>query len=666
MLDFEAGQREWLAREIEALTTGLTGVTPSDWAERHRYLPPQVTSLPGYYRYEVAPYLREIVDCLSVDSPVREVSIMKGAQIGATVGVLENGIGYFIDQVRTAAVMLVTADAELAKLRVDTNIIPMLQLSGLEHLITSSDPTNARKTGKTDKKIEWEGGGYLVPFGAQNANKLRSLSVQVLLDDEIDAWPDTVGKDGDPLSIVKRRTSGYETSRKIVDVSTPLIRGQSKIEERFRQGDQRYYFVCCLGCGHAQTLRWKRVDNGTGVVSGIVWDTEDGKIVPGSVRYLCENCGHEHFNDDKTRLLSPRHGAEWRPTAAATSPFHRSYHISALYSPVGMQTWEACARAWLEAWDTEHDRPKDLGKLQVFYNTVLGETFEIRGERVRFEAVSEHRRQDYRFGQIPNRFAAKHCGGPVLFLTCAVDVHKDNLAVAVFGWCRGRRAILVDYQRLEGVTERLDDDATWGRLRALIDEKRYTDEDGRSYGVIFTLVDSGYLTDQVYRFAAERDSGVAPAKGREFPAKNATMREFAPFTTPTGVRAYGVTVDIYKERWSAALRRGWDGFGVQPAGHFNAPVDATDKQLRELTAEVKREKRDKLTGRLLGFEWHRPSGSSNELWDLVVYNDAAHDLVGLEVAKEDLGLDVLDWPAVEELLEREKLFFTESNGDGSR
>src|SRR5690554_3217460 len=85
--------REWLAQQFAQLTTELELVTPSQWAEAKRYLPPSVTSLPGYFRFEVAPYLREIVDCLSVDSPIREVAVMKGAQVCMTTGVLENAIG---------------------------------------------------------------------------------------------------------------------------------------------------------------------------------------------------------------------------------------------------------------------------------------------------------------------------------------------------------------------------------------------------------------------------------------------------------------------------------------------------------------------------------------------------------------------------------------------
>lgn len=640
---FETEQREWLARQFEQLTTGFEGLLPSEWAERSRYLPPQATSLPGFYRFEVTPYLREIVDCMSVDSPIREVVFMKGAQIGATVGVLENAIGYFVAHVKTAPMMLVTADGELAKIRLESSIIPMLQFSGLSEHIRSSDENNARKTGKTDKKLEWEGGGYLLPQGAKNANKLRSIPIQILLRDEVDGWPDVVGKDGDPMKLSETRTAGYEGSRKIFDTSTPTIRGQSKIEKRFLLGDQRRYFVCCLSCGFPQVLRWRHTTD-DGELRGIVWETQNGRLVRESVRYLCRNCGHAHFNEDKVRLLSPENGAEWRATADPISPDVRSYHLSALYSPVGMQSWAGCVQKWLEAWDPEANKARDIPALQVFYNNVLGETFEIMGDRVAFEAVSEHRRSEFSFGEIPNRWAVEHCGGPILLLTCAVDVQKANLAVAVFGWARGRRAFLVDYQRFEGDTENTDDEATWGALRKLLEEKRYVADDGKVYGISLTLVDSGYLTDTVYRFCLEYVAAVIPIKGVDAPSKTSKQKEFAEFKTPTGTRAFTITVDRYKDRWAPALRRSWDRQNLQPAIFFNAPKDATDAQLRELTRETKVKRTDKVTGRHLGFEWHRPSGSKNELWDLLVYNDAALDLTAWTTCLDVLRLEEVSMP----------------------
>jgi phage terminase large subunit GpA-like protein len=636
-------QRTWLWGQFDALPETHQHVRPSAWAEERRYLPPSVTSLAGHYSFEVAPYLREILDCLGVDSPVREVVVMKGAQIGATVGILENAIGYFIDHVKSAPCMMVTADAELAKLRLESNIVPMLKFSNLDHLIRSSDEVNTRKTGRTDKKIEWVGGGYLIPFGAQNANKLRSISIRMLLRDEIDGWPDVVGKDGDPVKLSFDRTMGFETSRKVLDISTPLLSGQSKIAKRFEQGDQRYYFVRCLKCNAAQTLRWRRVD-GDGIISGLVWETDGGRIVPGTVRYVCEECHHPHRNEDKVRLLSPDHGAEWRPTAIPIHQDLRSYHLSALYSPVGMQSWETCAQKWIECWDVERNQPRDMRSLQVFYNNVLGMPFEQRGERVRIEAVNAHRRAWYKLGEIPNKKCVEVCGGPVLVLVCAVDVHGDNLAVSVIGWCRDRRAVLIDYWRFVGDTEQLEDEPTWGRLRKLIESHEYRSDDGRSYGITLTMIDSGYRTDTVYQFCADYEGGVFPVKGREVSPKHQRDTEFAEFTTPTGQRAYGITVDFYKDRWSAALRRDWDGQELQPTGHFNAPEDATDKQLRELTVEVK-SARVNAQGERIGWSWHRPSGAANELWDLLVYSNAALDLMAWDYCINELEGDAVAWPA---------------------
>ncbi len=638
---FEAAQREWLATQFDELTDEIEFMSPSEWAEQNRYLPPAVTPLPGLYSFEVAPHIREILDCLDMSCSVREIAVMKGAQICATSGILENGIGYFIARVRTAPVMMVTADAELAKLRMTSYVMPMVQESGLTDLIQSSDEKNARKTGQTDKKLEWIGGGSLVPFGAQSANKMRSITAQVLLNDEVDGWPPVVGDDGDPVVLIRARAKAYEASRKVVDLSTPKIQGHSKIESLFKRGDQRYYNVKCLECGHPQVLRWTRTNKETGEITGITWDMDDDRLVPGSVRYLCSECGHAHTENDKPRLFAADN-AEWVPTANPIAPDIRSYHISALYSPVGMQSWEMCVRDWVECWDVAKATPKDLAKLQVFYNNILGETFELRGQKLRMENVSAHRRTVYRYGEIPNEFAEEFCEGPVLFLTCAVDVHQDSLKVAVIGWCRDRRTFLVQYDTFEGDPEQVDDHATWGRLTSLIENREWIADDGKRYRVTVTFIDSGFLTDTVYRFCHNWQDGVFPVKGRATPPRGAAQKEFSDFTTPTGIIAFGITVDMYKDRWSAALRRSWDGVGVQPAGHFNAPMDVEEKQLKELTVEVKRERIERATGKRLGAEWHRPQHSANELWDLLVYSAAAVDMMALNISKM-AGLESTNW-----------------------
>lgn len=651
-LDPTEEQASWLADQIEALTTRLDPLTPSEWAERNRYLPQGVTPLPGLFSFKVTPYLREIVDCLGIDSPVRKLSFMKGVQICATTGILENAIGYYIAHVKSASMMMVTADSDLAKTRMESAITPMLQESGLMHLIKSNDEGNARKTGKTDKRLDCIGGGCFIPNGAQNPNKFRSLPIRVMLRDEIDGWPDVVGKDGDPMKLTEDRTAAYESDRKLLDISTPLIKGQSKIERQFELGDQRYYYVNCVACGHSQTLRWQRV-SADGVISGIWWEENEktGELVTGSVRYLCESCGHAHTNDDKTRLLE---SGQWHPTATPSSPDHRSYQLNALYSPVGMQTWEALVRKWKEAWDTVRNRPLDIGKLQVFYNNVLGVPFEMTGDKVRFDAVSAHRRSSFHFGQIPNEFAEKFCGSKVLVLVCTVDVQKDNLAVAVTGWCRDGRAILVDYWRFEGNTEQHDDKGTWVRLRDLLWKQTYTADDGTKYRIKITLIDSGYLPDLVYRYCESFPGGVFPIKGKEAPPTT-NYKPITEFPTSNGLVGFLIVVDFYKDRWSAALKRDWDGQSLQPLGHFNAPLDVSEDQLRELTVETKRPRAAKATGRENGFAWHRTAHAPNELWDLLVYASAALELLAANFSQE-ARFEFTNWPLFYKTCAEKKLF----------
>lgn len=54
----------------------------SEWANLHRMLPQKGAAEPGPYRTERTPYMREIMDCLSATSPVQEVILMAGAQLG--------------------------------------------------------------------------------------------------------------------------------------------------------------------------------------------------------------------------------------------------------------------------------------------------------------------------------------------------------------------------------------------------------------------------------------------------------------------------------------------------------------------------------------------------------------------------------------------------------
>lgn len=629
----------------EYLTDEIVHLSPVEYIEQTRYLPASVTSQPGPVTHDVNPYMREILNCADPRSEVREVNVLKGAQVTYST-ITESVVMYFADYVGDLPMMYLTADKGLANSRVENNFLPMFQHSGLSHIIRSNDENSAQKTGQTKDLLQFAKGGYMVPYGANSSGKMRSYSIAVMIKDEIDGWKQNVGKDGNPDKLTDTRTDGYTEVRKVFRGSTPLLMHDSLIWRRYLEGDQRKYFVPCKHCGHMQFLEWHHVDKETGVKSGFVWDYhEDGTLDTDSVRYLCKKCQAPHYEYDKLAMFA---GGEWRPTAKAASREIRSYHLPSLYSPVGMKPWHRNVSEWLKCYDVKHNRVLNIEEFQVFYNNVLGVPFETRGSRLTFQQASAHRKQ-YASGTVPNKLATLYTGGRILFLTCQVDVHKSNLAVTVMGWTEYMRCFVISYERYR-VSEGEDcgdiGAKPWQQLRDLIERATFTSDDGVTYRIAHTLIDAGYAAATVGTFCAEYVAGVFPIVGRTTFSKNQEVKEFDPYTTRQGSMGFKISVNMYKDRMGVVLRQDWAydeaTQELQPWFGFNAPVDMTDDQIKELTAEYLREEIDKGTG-LSKRVWYRPSGKANELWDLLNYGHANVEILAWLICTQLFELETVNW-----------------------
>lgn len=648
MLDLKDHRKlgiDWILSELKLLTTELEVDSVVAFNERHRYLPESVSPYPGPIRFDVNPPMKEILECFDSDSGVREVNLKKGVQITYTT-CLESILFYYAFLVRTVPIMFVTADKELASARMENNIIPMILQSGMGDRIRSSDTRSSRKTGKTKNHVQWDGGGFVVPFGAQSPRKARQFAIKVMLMDEIDAWPANLGADGDPIKLFTDRCASYWLTRKIFRGSTPLIKGASAIEKQYRRGDQRKYMVLCRKCNFPQALRWHGVNDDKDFEYGFKWDLDNGQLVHESVRYACQACGHDHYEHDKEALFATDEGAHWKPTARPVEPGIRSYHLPALYSPIGMQPWFKSVAAYLDAWDPAERRVRDVGALQVFYNNVLGEPFEVIGNKIHFAMVSSHRRPEYRMGEIPNDYALTNSGSNILFLICCVDVHKNFLAVSVVGWTRTPCMYLIEYLHFRDDTPEgcsAPESPVWGEVRKLIEERQWRSRDGHVYRVNLTLIDAGFENELVTTFCADYEAGVYPTLGRDRPAKSQKITEFAPFKTQAGYVGYRILVDYYKDRLAPVLRRDWQPSGSpQHPYHFNAPIDIDDKHLMELTKETRREVLDKNGQR--SWQWYRPGNARNELWDLLVMANAGMEILAFDVCRNQFQRDQVNWP----------------------
>jgi phage terminase large subunit GpA-like protein len=642
-------QTQILESDINFLTSCFDGLTaeriyqlPSEYIESVRYLPKELTPKPGYYDYNFTPPLREIVDCFSPMSPVREIVFMKGLQIGATTGILEAALAYHIGSVPTPQ-LYVSADKELVTMGMKTKVERMLDNCGLrEKIMSQSDLGNKRKTGDTQTEKEYPG-GFLHAIGARNPGKLRSMSYPVILFDELDGFPDRLGDEGDPVDLARNRSVAFSRKRKLLYVSTPLVLQTSKIYKLFMSGDQRYFNIPCKHCGQMITLEWhlNESQTQTGLKAGIMFDfLESGNIIPESVHYKTQCCGKKIYDHDKT-IFMPE--GQWIPTATPYYEGIRSYQENTLYSAPGFFSWTDMVYEWSKCWDVIKNRVRDVEKYREFRNTKQGLPYEERGEAPRYERVVAHRR-NYPANSINNKQAIEETGSPVLLLTCAVDVQKECLFCHIIAWCRNGVNYTLDFRTLEGDTELITSES-WKQLENIIENEVWVSDDKKQYRIRATEIDAGYRSEQVYNFCSQYSSGVYPSFGRDYLQDGVTFRLASKSTLDkAGTLVYLVNTTKLKDRIAASFRRDWNTGELQPEWHPNFPEDFRDDLFRQYEAESKVNVMDKRTNKIQRIIWKADAGADNHLFDTTGYNHNILEVIADNICRIELGLDSLSWP----------------------
>lgn len=571
-------------------------LTVSDWADEHRMLSKKSSSEAGRWRTERTPYLREIMDSLSVMCPTRKIVFMKGAQVGGTeCG--NNWLGYIIDHAPgpTMFVLPRTEDAKRnSKLRID----PLIEEN--ERLLKKVGASKSRDSENTILQKGFEG-GELVLTGANSAAGLRSMPAKNLFLDEVDAYPLDVEGEGDPVSLALARSRTF-SRRKAFLVSTPTIDGYSKIAQEFELSDKRFFNLPCPHCKEKQVLKF---DN-------LKW--ESGK--PETAIYYCEHCGEAIEERFKTRMLQ---AGEWIPTAVSET---RGYHISALYSPLGWFSWVDIAKDYEDA-KRELEVDKKHNKMRVFTNTILGETYKEPGEAPEWQRIYL-RRELYKIGVVAPQ---------VCFLTCGVDVQKDRLELEVVGWAKNFETWSVDYQVINGDTSK---EETWNDLADYI-VKTFPSIDGRELPILLTAIDAGFNTQHVYNFCRRFSSKrVVPVKGYDELATITAQPRAVDVkqtgrTYRRGVKYWPIGSSIIKSEIYGFLKIDPPVAGSPtPRGLCHFP-EYSEEYFRQLCAEkVSIKKNQKGFTRM---EWVKDR-ERNEALDVRVYNRAAAAIVGVDRFKE--------------------------------
>lgn len=470
LLEIPQATMEMLARCVATLKPPPE-LTLSQWADRYRMLSAESSAEPGRWHTDKAPYQREIMDAIG-DPHIRRVVIMCAAQLGKTE-LLLNILGYFMAYA-PAPILVMQPTLDMGQTFSKDRLAPMIRdtpvLRGLVDV-------KSRYAGNTILKKNFPG-GHITIVGANSATGLASRPIKVLLADEVDRYPGSAGTEGDPLSLAQKRQTTF-WDKKTVMVSTPVIKGHSRIETEYNQSTREEWNVPCPECGHYQPFVW----------ANLIFDPDD---LQKEIVYKCERCGcvaNEYRwkqQSQQGRFVAENPGAETR-----------GFHLNTLAST--FCGWKEIVQKFIVAKE-QLDQGNPEG-MKVWVNTELGETWEERGEQV--EDTELFNRREIYDAVVPEE---------VLVLTAGVDVQDDRFEVEIVGWGVGKESWGIRYQKIYGDMLK---EQVWEDLDAFL-QTVWCKKDGTALRIISCCIDSGgHHTDQVYRFTKERyERGVWAIKGK--------------------------------------------------------------------------------------------------------------------------------------------------------
>lgn len=413
---------------------------------------PDYSAEPGSYHVARVPYMKEPMDAVC-DPEVRQVTWMFAAQTTKSQGLL-NIIGYYIDQ-NPSPMLMVRPTVEDAQDFSKERLAPMLEdtpaLRGKISEAKSRDGSNTI----LHKRYP---GGYIVLVGANAPRGLRGWQARVVVCDEVDGFPVSAGTEGDPIQLVSVRATTYPDS-KVVLVSTPTVKGASRIESAYERSSREQWCVQC-SCGEWQPYEWDRVRFGENNVEPLM---------------ACRGCG-----ELQGEWWWKSREAKW--IAREQNYTHRGFHLNGLASP--FLSWPQLVGEFRAANEAGRE------ELQVFINTRLAELWEPEGERLD-EDLFSRRRERYDC-DVPN---------DVVWLTCGIDVQKDRLEYEIVGWGEGNESWGIVYGVIEGDIAK---PGTYEKIDKLIG-REFTREDGARLSISVTCIDSQYQTDAVHEYCAPRN-----------------------------------------------------------------------------------------------------------------------------------------------------------------
>jgi phage terminase large subunit GpA-like protein len=602
-----------VALALAAILAPPARITPTAWAQTNLLVPDGPKS-GEKWSARLTPYIAEPLDMLGPQSPVNEIAVMKSAQTGFTT-LLIAAIGHAIDLDPCRMMVIQPTDSALAEFNRE-KLQPAIEQSAA--LRAKVKPQTSRSgEGSTTYSKKYPGGSLTMAIGSSGAD-LRSKTIRKMFRDEIDEWPDDLDGQGDPLDLSRSRLDSFlaQGDWKLADVSTPTVKGASKIERRYEDGDRRRWHVPCPHCGDEFVFEYGP-------------NFRHEAAFPFQAHYVAPCCGAILRSGERDALVRKGRWVATDPRPGA----YPSYHFDALSSP--FVPWDEIAKRAVSSAD-------DPKKLKAFYNLTLGLPFEVRGDAPSHEILLA-RREDYPRGHIPPRG---------LLLTAAADVQMRGIWYEVKAWAPNRESWVVEAKYLDGATDSPDAEAFQALKRE--SEREFPDAYGRLRPLDALGVDSGYHTGAVYAFCRANgrihpgtgESVVLALKGWDGwnrpPIGTASLVDIdlGGRKVRKGGRVWPVgTWPLKSAFYSDLAKTGIAGGAAEdPAGYCHFGKWQDEAYFRQITAEYLTD--DLVRGKKSRVWKIRASQRDNHFLDTSIYNAALAEYLGMS------KLTAAEWAAL--------------------
>lgn len=550
-------------------------LTVSEWAEKYRMLDSKTSAMPGPWRNEKTPYLKEIMDEF-INYETEEIIFCKPSQVGGTEA-MQNMLGYVIQQDPSPTLIVYPTDT----------LAESISKNRLEPMIRASKPLRKLYNENESSKLELQFDGmYLSLNGANSPSALASKAIKYLFLDEVDKYPGASKKEADPIRLARERTKTFTNQRKIYMTSTPTLQ-TGHIWQALQGADiEKHYFVPCPHCGEYIELKFSNLRFPSG-------DDLDNSERADMAVYVCQECGCKITDQDRDNMI--RYG-EWREVRRNTKASKKvAFWINTLYSP--FVRFSEIVKEFLDS----KDNP-DL--LQNFVNSWLAEPWEDTKLKTDADMVME-RQTDLPQLVVPSW---------ARYLTAGVDVQETCLYWTIRAW----GPYITSQNIAHGQALSFQD------IESTMNTP-YLTESGEQVIVSLCLIDSGYDADSTYDFCATNSEWAMPVKG----ASNPMMSHFKTSKiNKVDSKAYGMNLvlvdgDKYKDMIASRMRKD-NGKGAWMV------YEGCDREYAEqVTSEHKVNEK---SGSRIVQRW-RPKHShiDNHYLDCEVYSLAAADILGVRM-----------------------------------